>query len=131
MALPRTTWARLSASPMSDVSARAYTTGYGPLCGLWVWRRGTDRWPSCASLSNPSASLWNAWPDGPGWRNNRMAAQHLSRDLLRPSSGLQELAQTMKKKKIRRTLLTPIGMMSPSPWGCQHPQGRTQGGGWG
>jgi len=25
-------------------------------------------------------------------------AQHLSRDLVRPSSGLKELAQTMKKK---------------------------------
>jgi len=27
-----------------------------------------------------------------------MAAQHLPRDLLRPNSGLQQLAQTMKKK---------------------------------
>ena len=34
---------------------------------------------------------WSAWPDGFGWRDNRIAAQHLSRDLVRPSSGLKEL----------------------------------------
>jgi len=42
-------------------------------------------------MSNPSTS---AWPDGSGRLDNRMAAncaQHLPRDLLRPSSGLKEL----------------------------------------
>ena len=35
-----------------------------------------------------------------GLRNNRKAAQQLPRDLMWPSSGLKELAQTMKKKRI-------------------------------
>ena len=47
--------------------------------------------PCYPPMSNPSTSLWTAWPDGPGWWNNRMAAQHLPRDLVRSSSRLQEL----------------------------------------
>jgi len=38
--------------------------------------------------TNPSTSPWTAWPDGSGRWDNRMAAQHLSRDLVRPSSGV-------------------------------------------
>ena len=38
----------------------------------------------------------SAWPDGSGRCDNRLTAQHLSRDLVWPSNGLQELAQTMK-----------------------------------
>ena len=33
-----------------------------------------------SSRSNP----WTAWPNGSGWWSNRMAAQHLPRDLVRP-----------------------------------------------
>ena len=44
--------------------------GYGPFCGLWMQRRGTDRWPCSPSLSNPSTSLWRACPDGSEWRDN-------------------------------------------------------------
>ena len=62
--------------------------GYGFLCGLWVWRRRTNRRPCSPPMSNPSTSLWTAWPDGSGRWDNRMAAQHLPRDLVRPSSGL-------------------------------------------
>jgi len=32
------------------------------------------------------------------WRDNRMAVQHLPWDQVQPSSGLNKLAQTMKKK---------------------------------
>ena len=70
---------------------------HGPFFGLWMWRIRTDRWPWCPSLFTQSASLWSAWPDDSGWRDNRTAAQHLLRDLLRSSSGLKERAQTMKK----------------------------------
>ena len=41
--------------------------------------------------------LWSAWPDGSGRRDNRNAAQHLPRDLVRRSSGYKQLAQTTKK----------------------------------
>jgi len=61
---------------------------YGLLCGLWVWRRRTNRRPCCPPMSNPSTSPWTAWPDGSGRWDNRMVSQHLPRDLVRPSSGL-------------------------------------------
>ena len=63
--------------------------GYVLLCALWVWRRRTNRRPCCPPMSNPSTSSWTAWPDGSGRWDNWMAAQHLPRDLVRPSSGLQ------------------------------------------
>ena len=59
--------------------------GYGLLCALWVWRRRTNRRPCCSPMSNPSISSWTARPDGPGRWDNRMAAQHLPRHLVRPS----------------------------------------------
>jgi len=46
----------------------------------------------CIHLSMDSFS------DVSGWWDNWMAAQHLLRDLLRPSSGLEELVHAMKKK---------------------------------
>jgi len=73
--------------------------GYGLLCGFWVWRRRTRGCPCCPiyclPLSNTSTSPWTAWHDGSGWWENRLAGEHLPRDLVRPSSGLKELAQTM------------------------------------
>jgi len=63
--------------------------GYGHLCGLWMWRRKTSRRPCCPPMSNPSTSIspWTAWPDGYRRLDNRMAAQHLARNLARPSRG--------------------------------------------
>jgi len=61
--------------------------GYGLLCGLWVWRRRTNRRPCCPPMSNPSTSPWTARPDGSRRWDNRVAAQHLPRNLARPSSG--------------------------------------------
>jgi len=55
--------------------------GYGLLCGLWVWRRRTNRRPCCPPMSNPSTSPWTVWPDGFGRWDNWMAAQHLPRDV--------------------------------------------------
>ena len=75
----------------------ACTSAAWLLCGLWVLRRRTNRRPCRPPMSNPSTSPWTAWPDGLGRWDNRMAAHHLPRDLVRPSSG-KELAQTMKKK---------------------------------
>ena len=61
--------------------------GYGLLCGLWMWRRRTNRRPCCPRMSNPSISSWTARPYGSGRWDNRMAAQHLPRNLARPSCG--------------------------------------------
>ena len=61
--------------------------GHG-LCCLWVWRRRTNRQPCCPPIFNLSTSPWTTWPDGSGRWDNWMAAQHLPRDLVRPSSGL-------------------------------------------
>ena len=44
-------------------------------------------------------SLWSARPDGFVWWDKWLAAQHLTRHKVRPTSGLQEVAQTMKKNK--------------------------------
>jgi len=60
-----------------------------------VWRRRTNRRPCCPPMSNLSTSSWTARPDGAG---NRMAAQHLPRDLVRPSSGLKNW---LKRRRMR------------------------------
>jgi len=72
--------------------------GYGFLCGLWVWRRRTNRRTCCSPMSNPSTSPWTTWPDGSGRWDNRMAAQHLPRNLARPSSGSKKNSLKRKKK---------------------------------
>ena len=76
--------------PSQEESGSGLTAsmGYGLLCGLWVRRRRTNRQPCCPPVSNPSPTPWTAWPDGSGRWDNRMAAQHLPRDLARPSSRL-------------------------------------------
>jgi len=71
--------------------------GYGFFCGLWVWSRGTNRRPCCPPMSNPSTSSWTARSDGSGRWDNRMAAQHLPRDLVRPSSGLKNSLKRRRK----------------------------------
>jgi len=47
---------------------------------------------------------------------DRMAAEHLPRDLVRPSSGLKELAQTMKKaaRRLKTSACTHPSMLSKS-----------------
>ena len=52
-------------------------------------------------MSNPSISSWTAWPDGSGRWDNRVAAQHLPWDLVRPSRGCKELVQKNLLCKIR------------------------------
>ena len=73
---------------------------YGLLCGLWVWRRRTNRRPYCHSMSNPSTSSWIAWPDGSRRWDNRMAAQHLPWGLVRPSSGLKNWLKRRRRRRI-------------------------------
>ena len=77
MALPRTAWVRFSRLGTGVVRSRSclFKFPVAPSAALWVWCRRTNRWPCCHSLSNPSTSLWSAWPDPPGWWNNRIAAQ--------------------------------------------------------
>ena len=74
--------------------------GYGLLCGLWVWRRRTNRRPCRPPMSNPSTSPWTAGPDGSGRWDNRMAAQHLPRNLVRPSRGWKNSLKRSKKLQI-------------------------------
>jgi len=71
---------------------------HGLLCGLWAWRRRTNRRPCCPPMSNPSTSPWIARPDGSGRWGNRKAAQHLPRNPARPSSGYKN---SLKRKKLR------------------------------
>jgi len=76
-----------------------------PVCtnGVWppirtVWRRRVNRRRCSPLISNPSTSSWLARCDGSGRWDNRMAAQHLPRDLARPSSGQQQFALTTKNQ---------------------------------
>ena len=75
--------------------------GYVFLCGLWVRRRGTNRRLCCPSMSNPSTSPRTSWPDSAGRRDNWIAAQHLPRDLVRPSSGFNNSLKRKKKEHPR------------------------------
>ena len=61
--------------------------GYDLLCVLWVWRRRTNRRTCWPTMSNLSTFPWTARPDSFGRWENGMSAQHLPRDLVRPSSG--------------------------------------------
>jgi len=49
-----------ASAPMSGFSAPACANGACLLCGLWVWRRRTNRRPCCPPMSNPSTSSWSA-----------------------------------------------------------------------
>jgi len=89
-----------ASAPASDISVPVCTDGYGRFCSLWVRRRRPNHWPRCLPMSNPLTSPWIARQDGSGWWDNRLAAEHLPRDLVRPSSGLKELAQTMMMKQL-------------------------------
>ena len=108
MALPRTAWVRLS----------RLRTGVVRFCFClhkWVWP--PLRPVSVAQKNKPSNMLsfnvqfidlpWNARPGGSGWWDNRLAAQHLLRDLVQPSSfsttGSKDKA-TIRSFLLRRTL---------------------------
>ena len=91
MTLPRKAWVRL----------KRLRTGVGRFRScLYKWGTASSAACECSAetkpstmfssnvLSNPSTSPWTAWPDGSEQWDNRMAAQHLPRDLVRPSSGL-------------------------------------------
>ena len=88
-----------ASAPVSDVSTPACTNGeWPPLRPVSMAQKNK---PSTMLSSNVQsiASPRTAWPDGSGWWDNRMAAQaqHLPRDPMWPSSGYEQLAQTMKK----------------------------------
>ena len=75
-----------ASAPVSDVSAPVCTNGvWLPLRHVSVAQKNK---PSTMSSNvQPSTSSWTAWPDGSRRWDNRMSAQHLPRDLVRPSSG--------------------------------------------
>jgi len=75
---------------------------------LWVLRRRTNHCPCCPPMSNPSISPWTAQPDGSGWWDNWMAAQHLPWDTI---VILAEYA-TPKTTRIVSFEKTQIPMMS-------------------
>jgi len=95
MALTRTAWVRLN----------RLRTGLGRFCScLHKWGMAPSAACECGTeeqtvdhvvlhcpIHRPLHGA-HGWPDGSGWRDNRMAAQHLRRNLVRPNSGLKELA---------------------------------------
>ena len=89
-----------ASTPVSDISAPACTNAVWPLCGLWVWRRRANRRPCCPPMPKPPTSSWTARPDGSGWWDIRMTAQHLPRDLVRPSSGLKSWLKRRRRRLI-------------------------------
>ena len=84
-----------ASSPVLGVSALLTQMGYALLRPVRVAqsRPLTMLFFTVQSIDPP----WSGWPDGSGWRNNRMAAQHLARDPVQPNNGLKELARTTKK----------------------------------
>ena len=86
-------------APVSGVSAPACTNGAWPLLRpVSVVQKNKSSIMSCPHVQYINFP-WTAKPDGSGWRDNRLAAQHLPRDLVRPSNGQEQLAQTMKKNR--------------------------------
>ena len=100
MTLPRTAWVRLKRLRSSVRRFRSclYKWGMTSSCGPLVWRRRTNRRPCCPPMSNPSTSSLTARPDGFRQWDNRMAAQHLPRDLVRPSCGLKNSLKRWRKQ---------------------------------
>ena len=86
MAIPRTPWVPLN--HLRTSVGRFTPTFTRPI--LWLVTVEQKNRPSTMfdlpidstmfDFPNTSASLWTAWPDGSGWWDNRMAAQHLNRD---------------------------------------------------
>jgi len=72
---------------VSDISAPACRNGICPPLRPVSLVHKNNRGPCCPPMSNSSTSPWTARPDDSGWWDNGMAAQHLPRDLVRPSSG--------------------------------------------
>jgi len=93
IALPSTAWVRLNR--LRTVVTRFRSSLHKRGMAVWVWRR-SNRWLYCLAMSmhRPPNGL-----HGSGWWDNRLAVQHLARVLVRPSSGLKELAQTMMLMK--------------------------------
>jgi len=78
-------------------------TGVGRFWPLLQFASGAQQIKSLTIFSSNVQSInlpmdCTAWRSG--WWDNRLAAQHLSWDLVRPSSGLNKLAQTMMMKQL-------------------------------
>jgi len=70
--------------------------------------------------SNPSTALWSTWPDGSGWWDNRMAAQHLARDLVRLSCGLAQMMMKITHPLVISVLTDIHGLQYIVPvLGCE------------
>ena len=78
-----------SSAQVSDVSTPAYKQMSMTPSASWEW--GAEEQTVGHVVPQSPTSPWIARSDGSGWRDNRMAAQHLIRDLVWRSSGLKEL----------------------------------------
>ena len=107
VALPRRACVRINRL-RTGVSTPACANGvWPPLRSVSVLQKNK---PSTMLSSNPSISSWTAQPDGSGRWDNRMVAQHLRRDLARPSSGLrtgskEELVEYRQRDAVRQKQL--------------------------
>ena len=85
-----------ASAPVSDVSAPACTNEvWPPLRPVSV---AQNKPSTVLSITSNPSTPWFAWPDDSGRWDSWMAAQHLPRDLVQPSSGLNN------SLKRRRTL---------------------------
>jgi len=95
MTLPKTAWVRLSrirtGAERFHSCSHKWCMAPSATCECGAEEQTVDQVVLQYPIHRPASR-----PDGSGWRNNRMAAQHLPRDLVRPSSGCKELTQTMK-----------------------------------
>ena len=72
----------------------------------------------CPPMSNPSTSSLTAWPDGFRQWDNRMAAQHLPRDLVRPSCGLKNSLKRWRRKQTQNpnSIRLRLQQRKPHSW---------------
>ena len=102
---------------VSDVSAPACTNGVmapSAACECGAEEQTVDEVVLQCPIHRPP---WSAWPDGSGWRDNRMAAQHLPRDLVRSSTGLKNWLKGLRRRQpyYYRWLISAAWLWNPKP----------------
>ena len=97
MSLPRTAWVPFRTG-LGRFRSCLYKWGMAPsaACECGAEDQTVDEVVLQCPIHRPP---WSAWPDGSGWRDNRMAAQHLPRDLVRSSTGLKNWLKGLRRRQ--------------------------------